>query len=405
METQVHTLVSFLFLPLQLMGLWRRYSPYPHVRRFPRELLHGLAALGPGASLPMSPVSFNLTFPALHRTQISELLRVRPTRTPLRSQSQHPVVSCTSDLPEELVLKLSLNEYRARDLGLSQPPPKSDNDDDFGTPAAKDQSGATEAARGTAGIPRSAVACSALPATAPYIGEFRLMAQLPPHPHVMQCFGWGYEFSFAEENSSKTVHPDDVVRPFGLLPWKEGITDLRVWLQRNSAGEEEKTAILTGLLEGLHFLHAHGVAHRDVKPDNVLIQPQNRERRAESDWIPMPLLADFGEAVASVNSPVWRSDIDSSASSRSSNSSPTSLEGGHEQRIDFFAVSGVAESGRRTLRYCDPRERADHELRLALKEEQLRRGGGSMREDVMMAAVGGCIFQWCRRGNTSVISF
>lgn len=39
--------------------------------------------------------------------------------------------------------------------------------------------------------------------------------------------------------------------------------------------EDEARLILQGILKGLTFLHAHGIAHRDLKPQNVLLRTSN----------------------------------------------------------------------------------------------------------------------------------
>ena len=62
-----------------------------------------------------------------------------------------------------------------------------------------------------------------------------------------------------------------------------------------------RRAILQGVASGLEAMHAAGVAHLDVKPENVLIEPKRSEN------YPMMLedvdvrLADFGMSQALAN--------------------------------------------------------------------------------------------------------
>ena len=52
--------------------------------------------------------------------------------------------------------------------------------------------------------------------------------------------------------------------------------------------KEKKLEILGGVTNGLDFLHAHGVLHRDLKPDNVLLTLKSNR----------PVITDFGKKSA-----------------------------------------------------------------------------------------------------------
>ena len=60
---------------------------------------------------------------------------------------------------------------------------------------------------------------------------------------------------------------------------------LQAWMAEKPAGKRIKQVLLQ-LLDALAYLHAAGVIHRDIKPDNILIQ--------END---APVLIDFGAAL------------------------------------------------------------------------------------------------------------
>ena len=99
--------------------------------------------------------------------------------------------------------------------------------------------------------------------------EIQLAASLQ-HPHIVPLLAAG--------------HADDVV--YYTMPLIEG-ESLRAKLARE--GElpiNETVRILRDVADALAYAHAHGVAHRDVKPDNILISG------------PHAVVTDFGVAKA-----------------------------------------------------------------------------------------------------------
>ena len=71
-----------------------------------------------------------------------------------------------------------------------------------------------------------------------------------------------------------------------VMPYVEGET-LRTKLQREKQlGIEEAVTLTRGVASALDYAHRHGVIHRDVKPENVLLHDGQ------------PLVADFGIALA-----------------------------------------------------------------------------------------------------------
>ncbi|HEX6097091.1 MAG TPA: serine/threonine-protein kinase [Thermoanaerobaculia bacterium] len=82
--------------------------------------------------------------------------------------------------------------------------------------------------------------------------------------------------------------------------------DARIAFRRRSVSEGKLSTVYLGhvretfrqLAEGLAFLHAHGVVHRDVKPTNVLITPQGRV-----------VLLDFGLAIDAASDPALEAGL------------------------------------------------------------------------------------------------
>ena len=129
--------------------------------------------------------------------------------------------------------------------------------------------------------------------------EARALARVE-HPHVLPIFEVG-----ALDGSSGGV--------FLVTQLVRGQT-ARQWVQGRSV--PERVALYLQVARGLHAAHERGVIHRDVKPDNILVNAQGHA-----------FLTDFGLATAGegVSSGVSSSDPSSSDPSSSDPTSPTSM--------------------------------------------------------------------------------
>ncbi|GIW71491.1 MAG: hypothetical protein KatS3mg102_1033 [Planctomycetota bacterium] len=96
--------------------------------------------------------------------------------------------------------------------------------------------------------------------------EFRLLARLR-HPHIVPVLDFGFDAEGA---------------PYLVTAWIEG-SGLGSWARGRSLAE--LAPALAGVLRALEYLHARGVLHRDLKPDNVLVDAAGHA-----------LLIDFGLA-------------------------------------------------------------------------------------------------------------
>nr|KYP74534.1 Serine/threonine-protein kinase PEPKR2 [Cajanus cajan] len=94
------------------------------------------------------------------------------------------------------------------------------------------------------------------------------MTLLSPHPNILQIY-----HVFEDQDSLSIVM--DLCQPHTLF---DRIVD-------NPVPEAEAAVIMKSLLEGVAHCHRLGVAHRDIKPDNVLFDAAGNLK-----------LADFGSA-------------------------------------------------------------------------------------------------------------
>ena len=105
-----------------------------------------------------------------------------------------------------------------------------------------------------------------------FLSEIKVTANLQ-HPNLLPLFDSG--------------SADGLL--FYVMPYIEGET-LRARLQRESQLPVDETIRLVSLIaNALDFAHARGVIHRDLKPDNILLQAGQ------------PVVADFGIALALSN--------------------------------------------------------------------------------------------------------
>jgi serine/threonine-protein kinase len=102
-----------------------------------------------------------------------------------------------------------------------------------------------------------------------FVQEITTTASLQ-HPHILPLFDSGTADGFL----------------FYVMPLVEGET-LREKLSRETQlGVDEAVRIAREVLDALHYAHEHGIVHRDVKPENILLHGGHA------------MVADFGIALA-----------------------------------------------------------------------------------------------------------
>lgn len=141
--------------------------------------------------------------------------------------------------------------------------------------------------------------------------------QLPPHPNIVLMFG---VFCAQVPNlmQSSTLYPSALpvrLNPNGygrnmslFLLMKRYELSLCEYLQNLDIPMRTRLLLFTQLLEGVAHLYRHGVAHRDLKTDNILIDLNG------NDLHPVLVLSDFGCCIADKNNgltiPYTSFDID-----------------------------------------------------------------------------------------------
>ena len=109
-----------------------------------------------------------------------------------------------------------------------------------------------------------------------FLREIKLASQLN-HPHIAHLLDSGER--------------DWLV--YYVMTYVEGATLREVLSERNRLSVPDALRVADDLLDALEHAHVHGIIHRDVKPENVVISPQGA------------VLLDFGIARA-----VWASGRD-----------------------------------------------------------------------------------------------
>jgi eukaryotic-like serine/threonine-protein kinase len=115
-----------------------------------------------------------------------------------------------------------------------------------------------------------------------FVARFRreaLAAAKLVHPNIVQVYDSGRD--------------DEANRYYIVMEYVEGLTLAQVLRDRGRLPIGEAVGIVSQACEGLEYAHRHSVIHRDVKPGNLLINPDGLVK-----------LADFGIAKAAEDSKI-----------------------------------------------------------------------------------------------------
>ncbi len=118
-------------------------------------------------------------------------------------------------------------------------------------------------------------------------------------------------------------------RWFFVMEYFPALT-LKQFVARNRPGPRQAAQLVIELARAVAYLHARGITHQDIKPQNVLVDDQGR-----------PRLIDLGMAR---QNHAWRDDADDWTSGTASYMSPEQATGSADligPRTDVFGLGGV----------------------------------------------------------------
>lgn len=112
--------------------------------------------------------------------------------------------------------------------------------------------------------------------------EARALARLS-HQNIVSVYDFGQSLPLAADGGTEGPQPHEGLYYF-VMEYVDG-ANLRQLIQQGSLTPAEALAIVPQICEALQFAHEEGIVHRDVKPENILIDKRGRVK-----------IADFGLA-------------------------------------------------------------------------------------------------------------
>ena len=74
----------------------------------------------------------------------------------------------------------------------------------------------------------------------------------------------------------KVFHDDHRSRIYMVMEWVEGKLLRNVLSEKRKLPPERASCIAASICEALAYIHSHGVVHRDMKPENIMVDAEDR---------------------------------------------------------------------------------------------------------------------------------
>lgn len=138
----------------------------------------------------------------------------------------------------------------------------------------------------------------------PYNGDFSSdvivpsRRKLPPHPNIVKILSV-FADQFQPLKECDKLYQAALPRRLGgfgrnmtlFIVEKAYDMSLKGYLQTHTPTFEQSFAMLTQCFEAIDYLARNGIAHRDLKPDNILVDVNTNAAAADFPWV---VIADFG---------------------------------------------------------------------------------------------------------------
>src|SRR5438309_2818364 len=177
-----------------------------------------------------------------------------------------------------------------------------------------------------------------------------------PHPELENDPTFSDRFRREEEIGRELNHPgiikllrdSDRSRPYIVMEWFEG-KPLRQIMFEEKLTAERAVRIVIGICQALEYIHNHGIVHRDLRPEHILVGAEDHIK-----------LIDFGAAGQAAGRRITFTSI-SQLTGGSEYISPEELKGKRgDARSDIYAAGIILYemvTGRKPFPESDPFDR------------------------------------------------
>ena len=104
------------------------------------------------------------------------------------------------------------------------------------------------------------------------IKELDILSRVTDHPHIVEFKCIQLDLGYQELSMPKSHNKDDAIHfVLGKLPM-----DLAKYIHTHKYDYDNVLQIVTQLLLALEYIHSKNIMHRDLRPNNILIDPNNK---------------------------------------------------------------------------------------------------------------------------------